>query len=93
MSDTIEIIRKLGYDKNKEISKIEFKEVEKKSIEERIHDIDGGDNHLNEEVNNQRAKAIDKKKHIEREIVELRDKIRDIDVEIRNLTLQLQYGG
>lgn len=93
MSNTIDIIRKLGYDKNKKETEIESKQVEKKSIQERIDEIDSERDLFTDEVRHQRAKAVDKKRHLEREIVELRSIVRDFEVEIKTLTLQLEYGA
>lgn len=90
---TIEKIKSLRLQRNTIEREINLKNVEHRSIEERLSILNQDDDMFNKDTIDQKNKAMDKKRHLEKEIVDLKKKISDIETEVEDFVLKLQYGA
>ena len=90
---TIEKIKTLRLQRNRLEREIDLKNVEHRSIGERLDVLKKHDDMFNKDTTDQMNKATDKRRHLEKEIVELRKTVADLDAEAETFILHLQYGA
>ena len=89
---TIEKIKSLRLQVNSLTREIDLKNVEHRSITERLV-LRKHDDMFTKDSVDQMNKATDKKRHLEKEIAEIKKKIADLETEADSMILHLQYGA
>ena len=68
-----------------------LKEVELDSINRRLKVLDELDN-FDAEIRDQRQKILDKNRYVQKEIVDIKYKVREIEAQIEDIINKIQYG-
>lgn len=90
---SIEKIKSLRLQVNSLTREIDLKNVEHRSITERLEVLRKHDDMFTKDSVDQMNKATDKKRHLEKEIAEIKKKIADLETEADSMILHLQYGA